>query len=260
MTKSLSDKVRQIKPETFDDLIAKTNREHPYIAREVKKPVLAILSSMQQSPFFMPERPTPIASSLQYLQSVLDIEVSRLDLVFVLVAIGAPLGVKSTKLRKSFKIFPRGVPSGAKEAGGFVPHYIKSKRTADPVEYAMADVVQPTKQESANISSCTNKLIKQYELKLKALELFRRNQGGDSFSQAKKDMGMGDREYVSAYQLLATLGLVRPRRVPRKRIDLSADNMAFVQQQAETREVDLSVIVNELLDAERSRAEAATTS
>ncbi len=259
MTKSLSDKVQQINPEAFEELITKTSREHPYLAREAKKPVLAILASLKKSPFFLPERPTPIGSSLQFLQSILDIEVSRLDLVFVLVAIGAPLGVKSTKLRKTFKIFPKGVPSDPKEAAGFEPYYIKTKRTAEQVEYTITDVVQPTKQESANIGSCTNKLIKQYELKLKALELYRRNQEGDSFAQAKKDMGMGDREYVSAYQLLARLGLVRPKKVPRKRIDLSADNMNFVQQQADARELDLSAVVNELLDAARTQAEATAT-
>jgi hypothetical protein len=242
------ERMERLDPETFDGLIADTTARRPFLARDHKKPILSILQSLRKSPFFLPAKPTPVVSALQYLNSVLQAPIHRADLVFVLAAIKAPLGVRIAKQRHTFKLFPDGVMPK-----GYESYAVSDAKRAEKLDYAMSEVLDPTKQERANIQSCTNKLIKQYELKEKAMQIYRLTQEGHSFSQAKKDLALGDREAATAYQYLVTLGLVRPRRVTRRKsVELSPDNLAHFRQLAETKGKTLDEVVNDILDAKRS--------
>jgi hypothetical protein len=246
------DKLTKINPGTFNALITTTSEKYPFLSTERKKTLLAILESLPQSPFFLREKPTPVSSSLKYLETVLPVPVQREDLVFVLAALKVTLGVRATKSRKTFKIFPDGLPEPSKSYELFT---IANKHAAEILGYAISDVIEPTKQEKANIQSCTNKLIKMFEIKGKALKLYQKSQEGLSLSQAKKDLRMGDREFATAYEMLAQAGLIKRRHVKRKKaLELSAENAAFVQTVADREHCSPEDVLNKLVSVARAKA------
>ena len=90
------------------------------------------------------------------------------------------------------------------------------------------------------------------------MQLHQLSNEGYSLAQAKKDLGLSDREFTTACEMLASLGLLKPnRKHHRGSIKLTGPNDSFVRELAAARQTSRSEIVNEIVDAKRGR-EAST--
>lgn len=236
--------LQKLKPEQFPGLIAETETAYPYL-RHTKKGVNLILNCIVRTPCFLPGKPTPLTSVLGFLRTVVGNSVERDDVIFVLVAVGAIVGVRTSSTRSSFKVFP-----GAVDSPEWEQFFITSREDAEKLAFAMSDVMQPTKAEAANAQSCTNKLLKRFELYMKAMELYRLKLEGKSFAQAKQALPtMADREYTQALRLLNDMGLINQRQTMRLGATvLSAQNAAYVNAESERLGLSSSQVINQLLD------------
>jgi hypothetical protein len=243
--------LKTLKQDGFGPLIAATEVAHPYL-RANKRAVASILTCIAQTPCFLSGKPTPVTSSLAFLRTVLSTpNLDREDFVFVLVAIDAVIGVRTSSTRSTFKVFPESV-----DIDGWERFRIQSKDDADKLAFALSDVFSPTKAESANSQSCTNRLLKNYELHVKALEMYRQYQGGKSFAQAKQEMlGMTDREYAQCLRILTEAGLNEPRKTLRLSAKvLSEPNAAYIQALSEQLGKSQSHVLNSIVEQHREQS------
>lgn len=237
------DKCIGIKSEEIPTIIAETAKKYPYLSHN-KKMVTAVLQSLSQTPFFLRNKPTPLISSLHYLNAVISPQVQRTDLIFAIAAIEAPLGVRGVRVKNSFKIFPTGA-----QTKGFRSFKLESQRQAEAIDNALVSLADTPQHELANIQSCTNSLIKAFEIRAKAMELFRLHENGFSYAGGKKKLSMSDRDYSTAYKLLTDFGLVRPRRIIRaKSVSLTPENVEFIKKLSAKQSSLPSDIINEMLD------------